>query len=111
MAGREFEFLGKRVDLAIDKGTPALDLSSGNAHALEPIDNTMCDARDGLGHQRHGKDAEKNAAVAAKTKDALQNSEKIFLNQAEFKSFSSQKSKAFTKIGKMVNTLFFHIMH
>ena len=37
----------------------------------------------------------------SKTKDALQDSEKIFLNQAEFKSFSSQKSKAFTKIGKL----------
>lgn len=36
-----------------------------------------------------------------KTKDALQDSEKIFLNQAEFKSFSSQKSKSFTKIGKL----------
>ena len=37
----------------------------------------------------------------SKTKDALQDSEKIFLNQAEFKIFSSQKSKVFTKIGKL----------
>ena len=58
MTGREFEFLGKRVDLAIDKSAPALDLRSGDAHALEPIDDAMSDARDGLGHQRHGKDAE-----------------------------------------------------
>ena len=58
MAGREFEFLGKRVDLAIDKGAPALDLCGRDAHALEPIDDAMSDARDGLGHQRHGKDAE-----------------------------------------------------
>ena len=31
MAGREFEFLGKRVDLAIDKGAPALDLCGRDA--------------------------------------------------------------------------------
>ena len=36
-----------------------------------------------------------------KTKYTLPDSEKIFLNQAEFKSSSSQNNKAFTKIGKL----------
>ncbi len=36
-----------------------------------------------------------------KTKDTLPDNEKIFLNQAEFKSSSSQNNKAFTKIGKL----------
>jgi len=36
-----------------------------------------------------------------KTKATLPDSEKTFFNQAEFKSFSSQKNKAFTKIGKL----------
>ena len=58
MTGRKFEFLGERVDLTIDKGAPALDLCGRDAHALEPIDDAMSDARDGLGHQRNGKDAE-----------------------------------------------------
>ena len=70
MAGRELELLGERVDLAIDKRAPALDLGGRDTHALEPIDDAVRDARDGLGHKRDGKDAEQNAAVAAKAKDA-----------------------------------------
>ena len=41
----------------------------------------MSDARDGLGHQRHGKDAEQNATVAAKTKDAQQRHVAITLGE------------------------------
>mgnify|MGYP000302607923 CR=1 FL=1 len=81
MTGREFEFLGERVDLAIDKGAPALDLCSRDAHSLEPIDDAMGDARDGLGHQRHGKDAEQDTAMAAKTKDAQQRHVAIALGE------------------------------
>ena len=58
VASRKLELLGERVDFAVDKRTPALDLGGQIAHSLEPIDDAVRDARDGLGHERDGKDAE-----------------------------------------------------
>ena len=72
---------GERVDFAVDKRTPALDLGGRNAHSLEPIDDAVREARDGLGHERDGKDAKQNAAVAAKAKDAQQRHVAIALGE------------------------------
>ena len=72
MSGRKLELLGEGVDLAVDKRAPSLDLSGRDTYALEPIDDAMGDARDGLRHERDGEDTKQDAAVAAKTKDAQQ---------------------------------------
>ena len=72
MSGRKLELLGEGVDLAIDKRAPTLDLSGRDTNALEPIDDAMGDARDGLRHERDGEDAKQDAAVSTKAKDAQQ---------------------------------------
>ena len=68
MSGRKLELLGEGVDLAIDKRAPTLDLSGRDTNALEPIDDAMGDARDGLRHERDGEDAQQDAAVSTKLK-------------------------------------------
>ena len=72
MSGRKLELLGEGVDLAIDKRAPTLDLSGRDTNALKPIDDAMGDARDGLRHERDGEDAQQDAAVPTKAKDAQQ---------------------------------------
>lgn len=68
VTGRKLELLGERINLAVDEGAPALDFSGRDAHALEPIDDAVRDACDGLGHERDGENAEQDAAVTAKLK-------------------------------------------
>lgn len=41
VASRKLELLRERVDLAIDKRAPTLDLSGRDTNALEPIDDAM----------------------------------------------------------------------
>ena len=72
VASRKLELLRERVDLAIDKRAPTLDLSGRDTNALEPIDDAMGDARDGLRHERDGEDAKQDAAVPTKAKDTQQ---------------------------------------
>ena len=55
---RKLKLLGERIDLAIDKGAPAIDFGGRDTHALEPIDNAVRDARDSLGHERDGENAQ-----------------------------------------------------
>ena len=68
--GGKLELLGERVDLVVHKTTPVLDLRLGYAHALEQIDNPVRKARNHLGHERHGKDAQEDEAVTAEAEDA-----------------------------------------
>ena len=76
----------------------------------------MCDARDGLGHERDGKDAEKNAAVAAKTKDAKQRHVAIALGEKRHAGEQQngtpchQTKLIHDKAGELRGTRFAHIL-
>ena len=81
VSGRTLELFGKRMNLAVHKDAPALDLRRRHADALEPIDNAMGNAGDGFGHKRDGEDAEQDKAMAAKAKDAQQRHVAIALGE------------------------------
>ena len=72
MPGGKLELLREGVDLTVDESAPFLDAVGRDPNAFKQVDDPMRHARDGLGHERHSEDAEQDAAVPAKAKDAEQ---------------------------------------
>ena len=81
MPGRKLELVGERVNLAIDKAAPSLNLRLGHANALEQVDDPMRQTRHHARHERHGKDTKQDEAVAAKTEDAQQRDVAVVLGK------------------------------